>query len=254
VTEYREPMTSTWPIRTLAATVALCAAGACTAGDDDAELAPRARIEVANLSAPGALQPSDGSAQDIMLSPGVWAVHGESAQLLEPGTTASAGIEALAEDGMTSVLLGELQSADDVDIMGSFAQVDGMTYEETPIGPGISASFEIDAAADRRVSMASMFIQSNDVLLATVPEGIALELAVGEMLDVTDSFALWDAGTEVNEEPGVGATQAPRQPAPQTGAAEGGDVARIDGTDAAGFAYPATDSFVRVTVVGLAAE
>ena len=39
--------------------------------------------------------------------------------------------------------------------------------------------------------------------------------------DVTNEFRFWDAGTEVNEAPGIGPNQAPRQAGPDTGAAEG---------------------------------
>jgi hypothetical protein len=35
---------------------------------------------------------------------------------------------------------------------------------------------------------------------------------------------LWDAGTEVNEEPGIGPSQGPRQKAPNTGETENGVV------------------------------
>ena len=57
---------------------------------------------------------------------------------------------------------------------------------------------------------------------------IALFDSKGEPVsgDVTSSFTLYDAGTEVDEEPGVGPTQAPRQKAPNTGADEHGVVHR----------------------------
>jgi hypothetical protein len=40
--------------------------------------------------------------------------------------------------------------------------------------------------------------------------------------DITSQILLWDAGTEVNEEPGLGPNQAPLQPAPNTGPVEHG--------------------------------
>ena len=45
--------------------------------------------------------------------------------------------------------------------------------------------------------------------------------------DVTDKFILWDAGTEVDEEIGIGPNQGPRQKGPNTGADEHGVVSRV---------------------------
>ena len=61
---------------------------------------------------------------------------------------------------------------------------------------------------------------------------------------MTASFSLYDAGTEVDEELGVGSTQAPRQNAPNTGAAEDGVVRRAvkDGF------YGRTPQLLRVTI------
>ena len=49
--------------------------------------------------------------------------------------------------------------------------------------------------------------------------------------DITSSISLWDAGTEVNQEPGAGADQAPRQSGPNTGAAEMAGVDLISNRD-----------------------
>ena len=38
--------------------------------------------------------------------------------------------------------------------------------------------------------------------------------------DITSKVMLWDAGTEVNQKPGEGADQAPRQAGPNTGTME----------------------------------
>ena len=46
--------------------------------------------------------------------------------------------------------------------------------------------------------------------------------------DVTYQIMLWDADTEVNEEPGFGLNQAPRQSAPKTGPAEKGPVRLVN--------------------------
>jgi hypothetical protein len=58
---------------------------------------------------------------------------------------------------------------------------------------------------------------------------------------------LWDAGTEVNEEPGAGPNQAPRQSGPDTGDEEMAGVRPIAEVDD-GFSYPAVADVIGVTV------
>ena len=65
--------------------------------------------------------------------------------------------------------------------------------------------------------------------------------------DMTGRFHLWDAGTEVNEEPGFGPNQAPRQAAPNTGRTERKRVRRIEDVKD-GFSYPAVEQVIRVTI------
>jgi hypothetical protein len=64
---------------------------------------------------------------------------------------------------------------------------------------------------------------------------------------VTDQVTLWDAGTEVNEEPGAGPNQAPRQSGPDTGDEEMAGVRPIAEVDD-GFSYPAVADVIGVTV------
>ena len=86
------------------------------------------------------------------------------------------------------------------------------------IGPGSSYSFSFDAGKGHSLSFATMLAQSNDLFYAPAQNGIALYDANGVALtgDITAMLHLWDAGTEVNEEPGTGANQAPRQSGPDT--------------------------------------
>ena len=118
-----------------------------------------------------------------------------------------------------------------------------------PIGPGGSYSFYVDAEPGYGVSFATMFIQSNDLFYAPAGMGIPLFDDQGAPIDgdVTDQVDLWDAGTEVDEEPGVGPNQAPRQSGPDTGDDENGVIVLVDGMDD-GFSYPAVGDVVRVTV------
>lgn len=117
-----------------------------------------------------------------------------------------------------------------------------------PAAPGGSYSFIFEAPRGAYLSFAAMLVQSNDLFFAPGPEGI--ELFNGSLPiegDITGEIALWDAGTEVNEEPGTGANQAPRQSGPDTGPAENGVVARIQNVND-GYIYPAVAEMIRVTV------
>ncbi|MDX1547399.1 MAG: spondin domain-containing protein, partial [Rhodothermales bacterium] len=120
-----------------------------------------------------------------------------------------------------------------------------------PIFPGEAYEFSFTAGPGMRLSLATMFVQSNDAFYAFAPDGLALFDASGDPVegDVTGALSLWDAGTEVDEEPGVGPNQAPRQPAPDTGADEDGVITEIgDGGMDDGFEYPANDAVLRVTL------
>jgi hypothetical protein len=57
-------------------------------------------------------------------------------------------------------------------------------------------------------------------------------------------MVLLDDGTEVDEEPGIGPNQGPRQKAPNTGAEENGVVQKVN--DQA--AYGETEKVMRVTI------
>lgn len=107
------------------------------------------------------------------------------------------------------------------------------------IAPGTSESFSFNAGKGHYLKFATMFAQSNDIFYAPGEEGIALYDAGGMAVtgDLSAMISLWDAGTEVNEEPGVGMNQAPRQSAANTGMDENGTVALVANISD-GFNYP----------------
>ena len=115
----------------------------------------------------------------------------------------------------------------------------------SPIFAGGAFEFEVRAEEGTKLNLAFMYGQSNDLFYAP-EEGIDLFDQNGNPLnrDVTDLFMLWDAGTEVNQAPGAGADQGPRQKGPNTGAAEKGVVKIVND----GFVYPETKSVLRVTI------
>ena len=55
---------------------------------------------------------------------------------------------------------------------------------------------------------------------------------------------MWDTGTEVDQEPGIGSDQCPRQKAPNTGKAENGVVHKIQD----GKLYSQASSVMRLTI------
>ena len=129
-----------------------------------------------------------------------------------------AGLEALAEDGNPAELAANLPRNSGVFTTPVGADGPG------PLTPGNAYEFTFVARPGDRLSFATMYVQSNDLFLAPGDTGIALFTDDRQPIsgDITDQIGLWDAGTEVNEQPGVGANQAPRQAAANTGVDEGG--------------------------------
>jgi hypothetical protein len=234
--------------------VALSFVGCAAATGDDAgetgEARRSLRVTLANVAQADAPWPSSEAPAEIKLSVGLWALHGLDGALLRAGTMATGtGIESLAERGDARVWSEELAADPTIADVGLIdARVPGQSYETDPIGPGTAREFEIDATLDERLSIAVMFVQSNDMMLATVSEGIALDVSTAAIHDVTAQLTLWDAGTEENESPGAGPNQAPRQETPDSGTPEDGTVQPIGTTDAAGFTYPDVATFARVEI------
>jgi hypothetical protein len=181
------------------------------------------------------------------LAPGVWAVHSSSNPLFTAGEAdRGEGLEALAEDGNPALLAEATVGRDGVSASGVFNTPAGAT-EPGPLLPGHAYEFTIEEAKPGdRVSFATMFVQSNDLFYAPDGDGIALFAADGGPVegDVTDQVLLWDAGTEINQQPGMGSDQAPRQAAPDTGMDEMGPVQVV----ADMYAYPDTAQAIQVTI------
>ena len=99
----------------------------------------------------------------------------------------------------------------------AFAVPVGAT-DPAPAFPGEAYTATFSAVPGERLSFATMLVQSNDRFFAFDPEGLALFDESGAPVtgDVTDAVATRDAGTEVDQEPGIGPDQAPRQAGPNT--------------------------------------
>ena len=78
-----------------------------------------------------------------------------------------------------------------------------------PAGPGDSFAFEFDARPGDTLSVVSMIAQSNDWFVGGPQNGIALFDEAGAPVtgDRSAELALYDAGTEVDEALGEGASQ-----------------------------------------------
>ncbi len=204
-------------------------------------------VRIENIGA-DAIPTSTGNNVPAVFAPGGASVNlpGVNA-LFIPGQAASAGLEIMAEDGGGTLLADEASGVEGVREVTSFAIPDGAD-EGGPLTPGNAYSFTVNAEAGEYLNLATMFVQSNDLFVSPIdPSGIALfdEEGNARSGDVTSEMALWDAGTEVNQEPGVGSDQAPRQAGPNTGAEENGVVRLLDGSD---FPLPSLESYVRITI------
>jgi hypothetical protein len=124
-----------------------------------------------------------------------------------------------------------------------------------PLGPGEAYEITFTAGKGHRVSFAAMLGESNDWFFGPGPDGIALYDTSGAPVsgDVTDQVALWDAGTEIDQEPSVGDATGPRQAAPDAGAADPDATVRelpvaITLTSGTTFTRPAIDAMIRATL------
>lgn len=206
-------------------------------------------VKITNISnAQTTLIASNGAPVPIAFSPVVWAIHSSgSTPIFRLAEAASdPGLRALAENGDVASLAAALQTTDGVSLVGVFSE----TQQGGGIlGPGDTYRFLISAEKGKRFSFASSFLQGNDLFIGLSELGIPLFQDSGERLsgDITSEVFLYDAGTEVNEEPGLGANQAPRQPVPDAGARENGVV----GFPNDGFRYPGISQMLKIEITPL---
>jgi len=193
---------------------------------------------------------ADNLAEDtgltVPLSPGVFAVYKDGNPIFDAGEPALGnGLEEVAEDGMIDKLISALSSEGNVSESGGVNQPVEAS-QPGPLLPGDQYKFTFTATQGDRLSFATMYVQSNDLFYSPMEGGIALYSQTNPVTgDVTDQIRLWDAGTEANEEPGVGGNQALRQPAPDTGPEDSNPNVRHvnDGYD-----YGETSARVKITI------
>lgn len=122
--------------------------------------------------------------------------------------------------------------------------------EPGPATPGKRYEFTIHAGRTQKLSFVTMLAATNDLFYGPDGNGIALYDEDGEPIsgDVTDQVYLWDAGTEVNEEPRVGPNTVSQQEAPDTGPDEDGDVLALEDVAGDSFDYPAVSDVIAVSI------
>jgi hypothetical protein len=183
-------------------------------------------------------------------SPGVWVLHTAGSKPLFTAGVADygKGIEAIAEDGNPAPLGSNLSTL--------AGKLDGAVFN-IPVGnvapgailPGSKYQFSFSASPGDALSFASMLAATNDVFLAPAASGIALFDGSGVPVtgDVSAQISLWDAGTEGNEEPGIGPNTVTNQLTPNTGSPGEGKVQLLSAVGD-GFTYPAAQSVLKVSI------
>lgn len=189
----------------VAASVGLLA-GCPSDDDNDVVKSYRYTINVANLTVN---QP---------MSPLAILAHNDKYKLFEIGKSASVELEHLAEGGSNAELLA---LKDSNDYVYQALSGNGLVLP----GGSDSVSFTVDPHKAGYVSVASMFVNTNDAFVGET--GLSLKsLAVGESYEM--SMNVWDSGTELNDE--LAATI----PGP-AGGGEGFNAARNDTNDVVAF-------------------
>jgi hypothetical protein len=205
------------------------------------------KVRVENISNPEGMTASTGEKFPFALSPGLFVLSEKKAALFTEGKPAcNNGLEMLAEDGDPSGLVKSLEAMHHAsNLHGVFNTPIGV-MAAGPIRPGDSYEFTVTAIPGMKLFMTQMFGQSNDWFYAPDANGIALFDAKGSPVgsDITDKFILWNAGTEKDEEIGIGPNQGPRQKATNTGVDEHGVVSRVKDARWTG----KTAEFFRITI------
>jgi hypothetical protein len=190
-------------------------------------------VTIEQLTTEQTLKLPDGSATKAPISPGTAVVYRGANPLFTIGEPASPGMQRQAEAGQPEDLIDTVKSAKGVSQVVMFDRTD---------------SFTITARPGDMLSFATMFGQSNDCFYGPKGGDIALFDRNGRpiMGDHPVEVVLYDAGTEVNQTPGVGPDQGPRQYPNnwRQGELEHATVQPVRDT----YAYPPVGEVIRVTV------
>jgi hypothetical protein len=187
-------------------------------------------VRIENISNPEGMMASNGTKFPFALSPGAFVLGNKHTALFTEDKPAKAnGLEMQAEDGDPSGLVNTLMAMHHSSNLHGVFNTPVGAMAAGPIRPGESYEFNFTAMPGMKLFLTQMFGQSNDWFYAPDANGIALFDSKGNPFsgDVTDKIILWNAGTEVDEEIGIGPNQGPRQKGMNTGDNERGVVRRV---------------------------
>lgn len=229
----------------LLAQIAFTASAAAPTAMKPKPKATKFKMRVENISAPDGQTASNGTKYSFALSPGLFMLSGKKAPLFKEGKRASKGLEMQAEEGDPSGLVKSLELANHSSNLHGVYNIPVGASMPGPIRPGDAYEISFEAVPGMRLFMAMMNGQSNDWFYAPDERGIELFHKNGHAIsgDVTSQFILYNAGTEVDEELGIGPNQGPRQKAVNTGPDENGVVTRVTSDS-----YKNTAQLFRVTI------
>jgi len=202
-------------------------------------------IRIENTTKPDAFTASNGVKWSLAFSPGLAIIHSDNAPIFTAGKKdRGKGLEAQSEDGDPGALAKSLAGAKGINSITVFNTPVGASAPG-PIAPGAAYETTVTAMPGDRLSLTLMMGQSNDWFYAPDEAGIEL-FKDGKAIsgDIASQLSMWDAGTEVDQEPGIGSDQGPRQKGPNTGKAENGVVHKIQD----GKTYSKASSVLRVTI------
>ncbi len=200
-------------------------------------------VKIENLSttatlAQSACDPGGNPAGGVPFAPGVWAVHTTGKPIFENGSPEfDEGLEALAEDGVTSILAGALTTNADVRSSNEFSST----------GPGGVTQFTIAASPGDKLSLATMFVPSNDLFYSPGENGIDLFPGSVPFNGKVNSIQLWDAGTEEDQTPGDGDQQVQCQ-GTATSSPEDDDDNNVRLASTNTFTYPDIETVIKVSI------
>lgn len=190
---------------------------------------------------------SDGSSQAAGMSHGVYAVHPEGWPVYEPGeeSLSASGLERLAEDGNVRPMQAYLETHPDVLESGIFYKPVGWETDGE-LWPGEVYVVKFSADPGDKLSIATMLMQSNDLIYGPIDGRLELFDDGGRPIsgDISAQFELYDAGTELNEDPKFGPNVGLNQKGLDTGPSESEPVRLVND----GFDYPSAPEVLRITI------
>ncbi|MCI0611391.1 spondin domain-containing protein [bacterium] len=206
------------------------------------------KVRIENISQPDILKSSIGATASLGFSPGVYVLHTQTGPVFMTGRLDNGmGLESQSEDGDPTMLSKSINGTKGIISVGVFNTPVGKS-SPGPIRPGDTYEFTFPAEKNSKakLTIVMMWGQSNDLFYASSPDGITLFDKNGNPVsgEITSQFQLMDAGTEVNQEPGFGPDQGPRQSGPNTGPAEKKPVGALKDQ----YTYPEISKVLRITI------